>query len=413
MSSSLKLKYAASILNGYAYDSKAYVDDGKPLIRIGDVKKDIDLSGTRKIPVDIALSTMRFKLQKNDSLIALTGATIGKSFQYKLNDEAYLNQRVASVRARKGHDQSFIQYALSTDQFKDEILLACFGGAQENIGASELANITIPKLEYGAQKKAASYLDTKTQTLDKILTAKNHTHTHLSELRQAIITTAVLGTGGTAMNLQDTHIPWIGKIPAHWQVEKIKGVADIVLGKMLQSTEKEGYVLKPYLRAQNIRWEKVDVSSVNEMWFSPNEISQYRLKEGDILVSEGGEVGRAAMWCNELDECYIQNSVNRLRVHKKKILPEYLLYVLESYGQAKVFENTVNRVSIAHLTREKLKEYAIPLPPLDEQREIVANIQKRLSNIDKADAVLQKSISQLEEYRSSLISNVVGGKAEV
>ena len=215
------------------------------------------------------------------------------------------------------------------------------------------------------------------------------------------------------MNLQDTNIPWIGKIPAHWQVEKIKGVADIVLGKMLQSTEKEGYVLKPYLRAQNIRWERVDVSDVNEMWFSPNEISQYRLKEGDILVSEGGEVGRAAMWHNELDECYIQNSVNRLRVHKKKILAEYLLYVLESYGQAKVFENTVNRVSIAHLTREKLKEYAMPLPPLDEQREIVTDIQKRLSNIDKADAVLQKSISQLEEYRSSLISNVVGGKVEI
>lgn len=271
--------------------------------------------------------------------------------------------------------------------------------------------IVIPGIK--EQEKAVNYLDTKTQTLDKILTAKNHTHTHLSELRQAIITNAVLGAGGVAMNLQNTNIPWISKIPAHWQVEKIKGVADIVLGKMLQSTEKEGYVLKPYLRAQNIRWENVDVSSVNEMWFSPNEISQYRLKEGDILVSEGGEVGRAAMWHNELDECYIQNSVNRLRVHKKKILPEYLLYVLESYGQAKVFENTVNRVSIAHLTREKLKEYAIPLPPLDEQREIVTNIQKRLSNIDKADTVLQKSISQLEEYRSSLISNVVGGKVEV
>lgn len=215
------------------------------------------------------------------------------------------------------------------------------------------------------------------------------------------------------MNLQDTNIPWIGKIPAHWQVEKIKGVADIVLGKMLQSTEKEGYLLKPYLRAQNIRWEKVDISDVNEMWFSPNEISQYRLKKGDILVSEGGEVGRAAMWRDDLEECYIQNSVNRLRANKKKILPEYLLYVLESYGQAKVFENTVNRVSIAHLTREKLKEYAIPLPPLEEQREIVANIQQQLQKIDKADVTLQKSIGQLEEYRSSLISNVVGGKVEV
>ena len=215
------------------------------------------------------------------------------------------------------------------------------------------------------------------------------------------------------MSLQQTNIPWIGQIPAHWQVEKIKGVADIVLGKMLQSTEKDGYVLRPYLRAQNIRREKVDVTDVNEMWFSPNEISQYRLKKDDILVSEGGEVGRAAMWHEELEECYIQNSVNRLRVNRKKILPEYLLYVLESYGQAKVFQNTVNRVSIAHLTREKLKEYAIPLPPLDEQQEIVANIQRRLSKIDEADATLQKSISQLEEYRSSLISNVVGGKVEL
>jgi type I restriction enzyme, S subunit len=182
---------------------------------------------------------------------------------------------------------------------------------------------------------------------------------------------------------------------------------------MLHSTEKECYTYKKYLRAQNIRWEKVDVSVVNEMWFSPMEIAAYRLKKYDILVSEGGEVGRAAMWNDELDECYIQNSVNRLRAKKNKILPEYLLYVLESYGKAKVFENTVNRVSIAHLTREKLKEYYISLPPLDEQRMIVADINKKLGKIDVADKALQKSIGQLEEYRTSLISSVITGKVEV
>lgn len=299
--------------------------------------------------------------------------------------------------------------------------------ASEDEAKSEANSVVVPILNKGnqsnikytfpesveLQKSIATYLDRKVSIIDKIIAAKNHTHTHLLELRQAIITDAVLGRGGVFMNYRQTNIPWIGKIPAHWQVRKIKHVANIVLGKMLQSTEKEGYQYKKYLRAQNIRWEEVSIESVNKMWFSPRELSVYRLKEGDILVSEGGEVGRAAMWRNELSECYIQNSVNRLRVNESVIDPKYLLYVVEGIGQAKVFENTVNRVSIAHLTREKLKEYSIPLPPLNEQRAIVKGIEESLRKIDKSVNGLQKSIDLLTEYRFSLISNVINGKVKV
>lgn len=299
--------------------------------------------------------------------------------------------------------------------------------ASEDEAKSEANSVVVPILNKGnqsnikytfpesveLQKSIATYLDRKVSIIDKIIAAKNHTHTHLLELRQAIITDAVLGRGGVFMNYRQTNIPWIGKIPAHWQVRRIKHVANIVLGKMLQSTEKEGYQYKKYLRAQNIRWEEVSMESVNKMWFSPRELSVYRLKEGDILVSEGGEVGRAAMWRSELSECYIQNSVNRLRVNESVIDPKYLLYVVEGIGQAKVFENTVNRVSIAHLTREKLKEYSIPLPPLNEQRAIVKGIEESLRKIDKSVNGLQKSIDLLTEYRSSLISNVINGKVKV
>mgnify|MGYP000869004939 CR=1 FL=1 len=299
--------------------------------------------------------------------------------------------------------------------------------ASEDEAKSEANSVVVPILNKGnqsnikytfpesveLQKSIATYLDRKVGVIDKIITTKNHTHTHLLELRQAIITDAILGRGGVGVNYRQTNIPWIGKIPAHWQVRKIKHVANIVLGKMLQSTEKEGYQYKKYLRAQNIRWEEVSIESVNKMWFSPRELSFCRLKEGDILVSEGGEVGRAAMWRNELSECYIQNSVNRLRVSESVINPKYLLYVIEGIGQAKVFENTVNRVSIAHLTREKLKEYSIPLPPLNEQRAIVKGIEESLRKIDKSVNGLQKSIDLLTEYRSSLISNVINGKVKV
>ena len=299
--------------------------------------------------------------------------------------------------------------------------------ASEDEAKSEANSVVVPILNKGnqsnikytfpesveLQKSIATYLDRKVSIIDKIIAAKNHTHTHLLELRQAIITDAVLGRGSVGVNYRQTNIPWIGKIPAHWQVRRIKHVANIVLGKMLQSTEKEGYQYKKYLRAQNIRWEEVSMESVNKMWFSPRELSVYRLKEGDILVSEGGEVGRAAMWRSELSECYIQNSVNRLRVNESVIDPKYLLYVVEGIGQAKVFENTVNRVSIAHLTREKLKEYSIPLPPLNEQRAIVKGIEESLRKIDKSVNGLQKSIDLLTEYRSSLISNVINGKVKV
>lgn len=305
-------------------------------------------------------------------------------------------------------DLRWLYYVLQTLDFEGSSLDTGVPGLSREFAHNSL----LPSPLLSAQKKMAKFIDEKADIIDKLLSLKNHTHTQLAELRTAIIADSILGWG-TGMNVQHTNIPWIGDIPAHWSTEKIKGVSDIVLGKMLQSTEKDGYVCKKYLRAQNIRWERVDVKDVNEMWFSPTELVSFRLKKHDILVSEGGEVGRAAMWNDELEECYIQNSVNRLRAKKDKILPEYLLYVLESYGKAKVFENTVNRVSIAHLTREKLKEYSIPLPPLDEQREIVEGIKRRLAKIDNADTVLQTSINQLEEYRTSLISNVISGKVSV
>lgn len=349
---------------------------------------------------------------KNDVLLTTVG-TIGRSTVWERDEPMPFQRSVSFIRFNKEQNPKFFKYYFESRYFQDQLQLLAKTSAQPGIYMGDVKRIPAPTIDKGEQNAIVAQLEDKLAIIDKILSIKNHTHTQLQELRTAIITSVVLGRGGAAMSLRQTNIPWIGSIPAHWQVEKVKGVADIVLGKMLQSTEKEGYAFKKYLRAQNIRWESVDVSDVNEMWFSPKELSTYRLQKDDILVSEGGEVGRAAIWKDELDECYIQNSVNRLRVDRKKILPEYLLYVLESYGQAKVFEGTVNRVSIAHLTREKLKEYYIPLPPLDEQRQIVKVIHSRLHKIDTTSSELERSIAYLDEYRSSLISNVVGGKVKV
>lgn len=84
---------------------------------------------------------------------------------------------------------------------------------------------------------------------------------------------------------------------------------------MLTTEDKGGYFYKPYLRAQNINWFNVNSGDIKEMWFSENELSQYRINKDDLLVSEGGEVGRTCMWNNEIGECYIQNSVHKVTVN--------------------------------------------------------------------------------------------------
>ena len=129
------------------------------------------------------------------------------------------------LRPGKDVNSKYLYYTVYSDSFRTPGINEMRGSAgQKRITNQYVGDYEVPVTDVEEQQKIVKYLDSKTQTLDKILTAKNHTHTHLSELRQAIITSAVLGTGGATMNLQDTHIPWIGKIPAHWEVIKLKHI---------------------------------------------------------------------------------------------------------------------------------------------------------------------------------------------
>jgi type I restriction enzyme S subunit len=205
---------------------------------------------------------------------------------------------------------------------------------------------------------------------------------------------------------KDSGIEWIGEIPEHWEVKPIKYVGEIVLGKMLTPDDKGGYFRKPYLRAQNITWEKTDTEDIKEMWFSEKDLSQYRLKENDLLVSEGGEVGRTAIWQNELSECYIQNSVHKITI-KSKNNPHYYLYHFQIYGKTGYFDSIVNRVSIAHLTREKLKEIMFLAPTLSEQQTIANYLDRKTHQIDTLIENKQKQIDLLKEQRAAIINQAV------
>ena len=203
---------------------------------------------------------------------------------------------------------------------------------------------------------------------------------------------------------KDSGVEWIGEIPRHWDVKKLKYFGSVILGKMLCNEDKGGYSLKLYLRSVNIQSEVVDVSDVKEMWFSENEMDKYRLKKGDLLFNEGGDVGRTCLWNEELEECYIQNSVNMVRVDCSE---RYILYNSILHHQLGYYNSVVDRVSIPHLTKEKLEIIPFIYPPLHEQQHIVSYLDEKTSIIDTLIQSKQKKITLLKEKRTSLINHIV------
>jgi len=203
-----------------------------------------------------------------------------------------------------------------------------------------------------------------------------------------------------------TGVEWIGEIPEHWHIKRLKDVANATLGKMLQNDDSGSDDLKPYLRSFNVQWDRVDLSEVKEMWLSEYEQEQYRLKKYDLVVSEGGEVGRCAIWLNELEECYIQNSVHKVTCNIR-ILPYFLLYQFTTAGKAGFFEKIINKVSIGHLTREKLVSVNFLLPPTEEQLSIANYIDHQTQKIDRLISNKKAQAEKLKELRRIVINNAV------
>ena len=116
---------------------------------------------------------------------------------------------------------------------------------------------------------------------------------------------------------KESGVEWLGEVPKHWEVSLLKRRYQVTLGKMLKSNQTSPNETEEfYLRAANIHWRGVDTTDVKRMWFTAEEKNKLKLCKGDLLVSEGGDVGRSALWNDEIEGCYIQNSINRIRAHE-------------------------------------------------------------------------------------------------
>lgn len=202
-------------------------------------------------------------------------------------------------------------------------------------------------------------------------------------------------------------VPWLGDVPAHWEVNTIKRGYEITLGKMLQTERKASTdVSAPYLRSANVQSEKVDVSDVQAMWFTEHEVQQLALEPNDLVVCEGGDAGRSAIWHGEIDGCYFQNSVNRVR----GVGNNTTFYLMRWLGVVKscgYMDIVCNKATIAHLTKEKLANLPMLFPPPDEQQAIADFLDVETARIDTLIHEKDELIGLLREWRQSVVAEAV------
>ena len=186
-------------------------------------------------------------------------------------------------------------------------------------------------------------------------------------------------------------------------------IAEVKLGKMLDKSKHTTGKKFPYLRNINVRWGRIDTSDLSEMFFKESEAERFSVNPGDVLVCEGGEPGRAAVWKGDHTHLKYQKALHRVRfLHEYD--PRLLLYYLELLASRGALESRFTGSTIKHFTREAFIQLPVPNPPLPEQRRIVARIEELFSRLDAGVAALRQAKAQLRRYRQSVLAAAVTGQ---
>lgn len=183
-----------------------------------------------------------------------------------------------------------------------------------------------------------------------------------------------------------------------WERVKLGDVSDSCLGKMLDQRKNKG-TYKPYLANVNVRWGAFDLDNLQEMKFEDDEDERYGIKYGDLIICEGGEPGRCAIWKEQLPNMKIQKALHRLRVNEEMDY-RYVYYWFLLAGKQGALKQYYTGATIMHMPGQKLKEVVIDKPPLDVQRKIgdyleafddlIENNQKQIKLLEEAAQRLYK-----------------------
>lgn len=372
-----RLGDVATYINGYAFKPSDWSNEGKPIIRIQDLTGNSYQANRFN-----GVCPTKYNVYDGDILISWS-ASLGVYVWH--GEDAVLNQHIFKVVFDKlDVDRSFFIYQVENilANAVDEV----HGATMKHLTKPvfDALPFTLPPIE--EQKRISKELDKVTQ----LIALRKQQLAKLDELVKA------------------RFVELFGDIIRNdkgWHQRIFSEIATSRLGKMLDAKQQTGKNSYPYLANFNVQWFRFELKSLNQMDFDEDDQIEFALQDGDLLVCEGGEIGRCAVWHNEIQPCFFQKALHRVRCDRSTILPDYLAWWFKyncEHGGFSAIEGA--KATIAHLPGAKLKNLIVAVPPVSVQEEFVTFV----AQTDKSKSAVQQSIDQLETLKNSLMQKYFG-----
>jgi len=404
----------SNIVDG-PHETPDYVDEGIPFISVDSIGEDekVNLDIVKKFITEEQYNeyNKKTKLTKNDILFT-KAASIGRVAI--VDDRKFMTWSPLAIIKPEPRSAyyKYLFYVLKSEKFVESVVNSCSFNTQLNIGMKvlEKSMIAVPR-DIVEQTKIADYLDNKTEMLDQIIEKKQKQIELLREKRTAVINNAITKGLNPKLELVESSIDWIGKIPKEWGVEKLKNKTTFLNGYSFNSDEYVDDGL-PIIRISDVG-QDVDFLQVKRVPYAMRDkIKKFLVRKDDLLIAlTGGTIGKTSIY-NKNEEIYLNQRVGVIRPNKQLILG-FLKFQIAS----NIFKKNIELFCIGgaqpNIGKNEIGNIYFAFPDKPEQEKIVLYLDKKINNYNKALNLVEKSIETLQEFKFSLISNVVTGKIKI
>lgn len=318
------------------------------------------------------------------------------------------------LRCAPSLDKTYVRWLLQ--EFDVAHMKTLGAGVRQTVNFADIANCYFYLPDCFEQIKIGQFLDHETAKIDSLIEKQQKLIELLKEKRQAVISHAVTKGLNPDVPMKDSGVEWLGQVPEHWVVCRLKHIGYIQSGiaKGKDLTDKKS-ISVPMLRVANVQDGYFNLNEVHHIDIEPEQLERYLLKDGDVLMNEGGDndkLGRGAVWHSEVSNCIHQNHVFAIRTIK--IEPEWLdMLTRASYAKFHFFRQSKQSTNLASISATNIKETPILVPPKTERDQIKQYLDLQFERFTQLETRCYEQVELLKERRTALISSAVTGKIDV
>lgn len=394
--------------------SPEYSDDGVFFISGSEIinGKIVFKKTTKKISFDLHNEFYKRTPTKVGDILLVKNGSIGNCAFVNTNELFSIWVPLALIKIKKDFNSKFVYYNIVAEHTQLYLKENAADAAQPNISIATINNIVIPNISLEQQTAITNYLDQETSKIDCKISILEQKYEKLEEYKQSVIfETVTKGLDGN-VEMKDSGIDWIGDIPKHWEVKRVKDIALCYAGGT-PDTRKEEYWNNGqnyWAASGNLKNGFINLSILKKITDEAIENSSTKkiIPYTTLLAMTGATCGEVG-YSNEL--IYANQSVCAIKNNKKITHFKYLFYSLMIFRKA--VEDMKSGGAQGGITVSDIKFFKILVPDYQEQEKIVIFLDKICLKIDKKKEIIKKQIELLKEYKQTIIYEAVAGKIEI